>query len=685
MARFNMMLVGTLLLSIGLGDTNAAKECKSTKLGQEYRGKATITKFGRKCERWDAQTRYFQGNYDYLLDKYPSSGLEENFCRNPDAQPGGPWCYITHPWTSPIQSWQYCGIPDCPGFVYKFHFPEDEDQAYVQLYPLKPLDVSQFTITFSFKLKKVLSNTYFLSLSTTERVIELGLGLKNVQMGGKWLIMKPQVLVDSNNQYIATWDGKQLNVYLNGENIGNLIQTKRLAYDNRSKLLIGQVQKNLKGEFDESCRVIGDMYEVQMWDRAFSSSELKSLMEKKYTTPGNILSLSRMEADPRNGATMRAVDIDECLGKPCPNGESCRNFEGSYECYTKSEPKNIGKPCMDQCIRTDGFCYGKGFCGSGECCKRGDRGRGKCSGYTGHIKMYTCQAIDWESKKFKSTSGAFYFPEDKKHANVLMSLRKNIKAGSSITFNFYFTLLKKSTNMSYFPTFISYANPDSDDSLRFSLIGDCVGGKCHAQLPNYTPQFIYNYQKPTQFTSVLDASKSTLSTYIDGKLVRTLENVRNPGIGRQNGKLVLGQDQDEWKYLPPWCPHFKAFDERERMVGYISGLEIWDRALNVKELKELMDYSTGRPNVPWGIPFNMNHIQVIYRAGAEFVNDSPREDKRCGYKYDNAICNSWDGLPCCSKDGYCSKAGPDCYCKGCIDYRQKRQIDPTLIRGDRWL
>lgn len=37
------------------------------------------------------------------------NGLEENFCRNPDGDPGGPWCYTT----DPAVRFQSCGIKSC--------------------------------------------------------------------------------------------------------------------------------------------------------------------------------------------------------------------------------------------------------------------------------------------------------------------------------------------------------------------------------------------------------------------------------------------------------------------------------------------------------------------------------------------------------------------------------------------
>ena len=33
----------------------------------------------------------------------------ENYCRNPDNEPGGPWCYTT----DPDKRWEYCDVPVC--------------------------------------------------------------------------------------------------------------------------------------------------------------------------------------------------------------------------------------------------------------------------------------------------------------------------------------------------------------------------------------------------------------------------------------------------------------------------------------------------------------------------------------------------------------------------------------------
>uniref|UniRef100_A0A8D0GB32 Plasminogen n=1 Tax=Sphenodon punctatus TaxID=8508 RepID=A0A8D0GB32_SPHPU len=47
--------------------------------------------------------------YSFTPGKFPAAGLEENYCRNPDNDEQGPWCYTTDPDTR----YSYCNIPEC--------------------------------------------------------------------------------------------------------------------------------------------------------------------------------------------------------------------------------------------------------------------------------------------------------------------------------------------------------------------------------------------------------------------------------------------------------------------------------------------------------------------------------------------------------------------------------------------
>ncbi|XP_074165484.1 plasminogen isoform X1 [Sminthopsis crassicaudata] len=75
--------------------------------GKEYRGKRSTTVTGTPCQPWAAQEPH--PHSIFTPETYPKAGLEENYCRNPDGDPNGPWCYTTNP----KKLFDYCDIPQC--------------------------------------------------------------------------------------------------------------------------------------------------------------------------------------------------------------------------------------------------------------------------------------------------------------------------------------------------------------------------------------------------------------------------------------------------------------------------------------------------------------------------------------------------------------------------------------------
>ncbi|XP_075604620.1 plasminogen [Balearica regulorum gibbericeps] len=84
-------------------------QCKRG-IGKDYRGMEAKTRRGTPCQKWAEKTPH---NPNYTPEKHPNAGLEENYCRNPDGDERGPWCYTTDPGTR----FDYCNIPDCEGQV----------------------------------------------------------------------------------------------------------------------------------------------------------------------------------------------------------------------------------------------------------------------------------------------------------------------------------------------------------------------------------------------------------------------------------------------------------------------------------------------------------------------------------------------------------------------------------------
>uniref|UniRef100_A0A8D0G9D0 Prothrombin n=1 Tax=Sphenodon punctatus TaxID=8508 RepID=A0A8D0G9D0_SPHPU len=71
-------------------------------LGQNYRGTLSVTKSGIECQLWRSR---FPHNFNTTTQQT----LSENYCRNPDNNPKGPWCYTR----DPTVRQEECAVPVC--------------------------------------------------------------------------------------------------------------------------------------------------------------------------------------------------------------------------------------------------------------------------------------------------------------------------------------------------------------------------------------------------------------------------------------------------------------------------------------------------------------------------------------------------------------------------------------------
>ena len=80
--------------------------CGTASLGQaDYRGTVSMTETGKSCMAWTAQSPH---SHTRTPTNYPLSGLENNYCRNPDGEDRA-WCYTT----DSNSRWEFCNIPNC--------------------------------------------------------------------------------------------------------------------------------------------------------------------------------------------------------------------------------------------------------------------------------------------------------------------------------------------------------------------------------------------------------------------------------------------------------------------------------------------------------------------------------------------------------------------------------------------
>ena len=92
-------------------------ECKSTADGRDYRGYRATTDDGRQCQTWSSHVGVYPLDANTPFDpiqgyNFPDGSVSRarNYCRNPDRDGKGPWC-----WTGDREPYNsgYCSIPNC--------------------------------------------------------------------------------------------------------------------------------------------------------------------------------------------------------------------------------------------------------------------------------------------------------------------------------------------------------------------------------------------------------------------------------------------------------------------------------------------------------------------------------------------------------------------------------------------
>ena len=90
-------------------------ECKMDSVGKNYTGKTNETLNKISCMRWDQQYPHKHKNNGSRGFPEQNASLAMNYCRNPDNEPGGPWCYTVEP----TVRWEYCEVPYCSKLMRK--------------------------------------------------------------------------------------------------------------------------------------------------------------------------------------------------------------------------------------------------------------------------------------------------------------------------------------------------------------------------------------------------------------------------------------------------------------------------------------------------------------------------------------------------------------------------------------
>ena len=72
-------------------------------------GTVSNTMTGKECQSWSSNTPHV--THSFTDDNFPDASRKaaKNYCRNPDGDLQGVWCYTM----DPNQRWELCDVPLC--------------------------------------------------------------------------------------------------------------------------------------------------------------------------------------------------------------------------------------------------------------------------------------------------------------------------------------------------------------------------------------------------------------------------------------------------------------------------------------------------------------------------------------------------------------------------------------------
>ncbi|CAG2185761.1 unnamed protein product [Mytilus edulis] len=192
-----------VLAHLGIAYFAKTKECLTTIEGLDYTGTVNSTRSGFSCREWARVALNMTENTKQLL------GDSHNYCRNPDNDRYGPWCY-TYDHEPDAEQWGYCGIPFCGSQNWKHGWQKYEDSCYIIQYTLQTWDEAKNLCqdnqnAYLAEIKTARENSFLMNILPKPNIDTTGLA-GEVWLGANALNAKRQFIWNTSSTYLDFTD-----------------------------------------------------------------------------------------------------------------------------------------------------------------------------------------------------------------------------------------------------------------------------------------------------------------------------------------------------------------------------------------------------------------------------------------------------------------------------------------------
>ncbi|CAL8353153.1 unnamed protein product [Arctogadus glacialis] len=175
-------------------------------------------------------------------------------------------------------------------------FPTQNSNSFVELTPAKPLSLDAFTLCLRFATELHLPRRVILFSYRTQHADELNLwreadGRLALILGEKEVafFVVPE-LGPLENQVCVVWELKtnRTTLYLNGQSAVSQILRQGHGLRPGGRVIVGYADAFL-GNFDAGESFVGEIFEVNLWDRVLPSDAIQQLSTGKCFSYANVI------------------------------------------------------------------------------------------------------------------------------------------------------------------------------------------------------------------------------------------------------------------------------------------------------------------------------------------------------------------------------------------------------------
>ncbi|KAL7377969.1 hypothetical protein ABVT39_006824 [Epinephelus coioides] len=174
-------------------------------------------------------------------------------------------------------------------------FPTDTSNSYVEMVPLKPLNLRAFTLCMRVATELSGEREVILFAYRTGDYDELNVwreldGRLSFYLSGEGVLFQVPQLGALQTHLCFTWDSSSgaAALFMDGRKSLTKIYKKGHTIRPGGKVIIGQDPDNYLGDFDIKQSFVGEISDVNMWDSVLSESTIKDMYSGKRVPRGNV-------------------------------------------------------------------------------------------------------------------------------------------------------------------------------------------------------------------------------------------------------------------------------------------------------------------------------------------------------------------------------------------------------------